>query len=202
MKKYIFYIRLLIYLVPRFNFSIHSVKEFCIKRINHKPEDYHARFLLGELYRSEGKNREAIDEYKKLMQYGFNNIKIMYGLAKASFNAQRYIESQEYFRKVLETNPNNKAAIDYLGRINVIRNEYREAISYFEKSLNLERDDSLILENVAYCYYKIGDYAKSYEAYRKAFNLNPNSELKKDMDLAKSALEISRNGLYKDESWK
>lgn len=189
MKKYIFYIKLLLFIVSRLKFSIDIVKEFCLRRISKNPKEYHARFLLAELCRSEGSNIDAIEEYKKLMEFGFNNAKIMYGLAMASFKEHRYIESQKYFKKVLETNLNDKVALDHLGRINTIKKRYREAIGYFEKSLKLDPNDALILENIAYCYYNIEDYAKAYEAYRIAFKFNPSSELKKNISSAKKALK-------------
>jgi len=190
MKKYVFYIRLLIYLIARLDFSINSVKAFCIKGIESDPGSYHARFLLAELERSEGNNKLAIEGYNTLLNYGFRNLKVLHGLAMASFKEQMYDESQEYFQIILKSEPNNKVVLDYLGRTKLAKNKHRKAIRYFEKSLRIEPRNPLILENIAYCYYNIGDYDKSYEAYRAAFELNPDSEhLKKYMNLAKSALE-------------
>lgn len=191
-KKYIFYIKLLIFLFIKLNFSVNSIKEFCIKRLKNSPTDYYARFLLAELFRSEGNNAEAIDQYNKLVTNGFRNAKVVYGLALSSFREQMYDESQSYFKSLLEMNFNNKVALDHLGRIDLIKNNCRKSIMYFERSLKLDPKDQLILTNIAYCYYEIGDYEKSYEAYQKAFELNPSSELEKDMNVAKQALERER----------
>ncbi len=190
MKRYIFYIKLLIYIVVRLNFSVNSVKAFCTKSIETDPGSYHARFLLAELERSEGNNKLAIERYNTLLDYGFRNLKVLHGLAMASFKEQMYDESQEYFQMILKSELYNKVALDHLGRINLVKNKYRNAIRCFEQSLRIEPRNPLVLENMAYCYYNIEDYDKSYEAYRVAFELNPNSEtLEKHMNLAKSALE-------------
>ena len=192
-KKYIFYIKLLIFLLFKLNFSVNFVKKFCIKRLRNSPNDYYARFLLAELFRSEGNNAEALDHYTKLVKNGFKNVKVVYGLALSTFKEQMYDESQNYFKNLLEMNFNNKVALDHLGRINLLKDDCIKSIMYFEQSLKFDAKDHLILTNIAYCYYKTGDYEKSYEAYLKAFELNPNSELEKDMNVAKQALERKRS---------
>jgi tetratricopeptide (TPR) repeat protein len=198
MQKYIFYIKLLTYLVGRLSFSVDSVKAFCTRGIKKDPGNYHTRFLLAELERSEGNNKLAIEGYKALLNYGFRNLNVLHGLAMASFKEQMYDESQKYFEMILESEPNDKAALDHLGRINLVKKEYREAIRCFEQSLRIDPRNPLVLENMAYCYYNIEDYHKSYEAYRAALELDPNSEhLEKYMNLAKSELEkygASRKG--------
>ena len=195
MKKYIFYLRLLIDLTVRLDFSVTSVKKFCSRTIEKNSTDYHARFLLAEMYRSENKNVDAIEQYNSLIKDGFENSKVIYGLAVASFKEEFYDESRKYFKKLLEINFNTKIALDHLGRINLINDNFREAIMYLQQSLKLEPRNPLILENVAYCYYSTGEYKKSYEAYQKAFELNPNAELQKHMDLAKSSLELQNNDI-------
>ena len=114
-------------------------------------------------------------------------MRLIYGIAIASFKEQKYDEAQGYFRMILGSNLKNKVALDHLGRIELLKKNYREAIIYFGQSLELEPKNSLILENIAYCYYMVDDYEKSYEYYRKAFEINPISEIKKHMNLAKAA---------------
>ncbi len=193
-KKFTFYVRLLFFLLTRLDFSSDSLKEFCRNRIRRNPSDYHARFLLAEFLRGDGKDLEAIDEYEVLIKRGYRNPRVIYGLAMAAFRGNLVEKSEAYFRALLEEDPSSKVALDHLGRINLIRRNYNESISCFEKSLQLQPDDPLILENLAYSYYNTGQFDKAYKAYEKACLLNPNAELEKNLALAKCALERENLG--------
>ena len=188
MEKYVFYAQLLMNLIFRLDFSITAVMQVCIKLKNRHPDKFHPRFLLAELYRSEGQNEAARMEYRQLIESGFVNEKVMFGLAKATLRDKLFDDAAEYFQRTLAINQRNKEAIDQLGRIYSEKGVWEEAIKYFEQSLHMDPNNALILENAAYCYYYLGAYQKSYDAYHAAYELTQREELLRDMNRAKSKL--------------
>jgi Flp pilus assembly protein TadD len=198
MDKLLFYLRLLIFVLTRIDFSAKSikdffdkrtdnVKDFCKRQLENDPTDYHSRLLLAGLYRSDRNYKEAITQYNELIIFGYKDSRVLYGLAMCLFGEKQYDKSKTYFNAILDEMPNSIVAINHLGRINTLKGNYSEAIEYYIHSIDLEKNDSQIWENLAYCYYNVQEFDKSYEAYRKAFELDPNPELEKNMDLAKAA---------------
>ena len=92
---------------------------------------------LGISLRKQWKFEEAVDVYKKGIDFapGWNEIRQSVGNVYADLG--RYDEALEEFKTALELSPSDAWACGKVGHIYQLLGQYEKAIEYFEKSLEL-----------------------------------------------------------------
>lgn len=88
---------------------------------------------------SEGRNKVAIDYYKKVFFVDDGDEMIFYNFAAALYNDGQFLKADSVLKKGLEINPDFEPILMYLGNIARAQNKPDEAIGYYERVIGANR---------------------------------------------------------------
>jgi tetratricopeptide (TPR) repeat protein len=93
----------------------------------------------GYLALSEGRNKDAVNFYKKVFSADSADEMIFYNFAAALYNDGQFLKADSVLKKGLELNPDFEPILMYLGNIARVNNRGEEAIRYFERVIGANR---------------------------------------------------------------
>jgi len=88
---------------------------------------------------TEGRNRDALNYYDKVIEVDDGDEMIFYNFAAALYNDGQYQKADSVLKKGLEINPDFEPILMYMGNIARIHNKPDEAISYYERVIATNR---------------------------------------------------------------
>jgi len=124
----------------------------------------------------EGRSKEAIDYFEKVLKIDDADEMIFYNFAAALYNDGQYQKADSVLHKGLEINPDFEPILMYLGNIARSQNKPQEAIRYYERLIKANR--------------------KYFEAYVGLSELLVNTDLMRARALLRTCLTMSPR--YKD----
>ncbi len=87
----------------------------------------------------EGKTKEAVDLYKKVLLVDDGDEMIFYNFAAALYNDGQFLKADSVLKKGLEINPDFEPILMYLGNIARVNDRQEEAIRYYEKVIGANK---------------------------------------------------------------
>lgn len=101
--------------------KIEKRKQNLIKAIEENPKDLDNHILLGKFYFINQFYKEALETYKKLLEYYPTNVVLLYNTAIA-YQADGQIESaKELYLKILKIDPQHKEAMRGIEKITTFK---------------------------------------------------------------------------------
>ena len=114
-----------------------DIKPPSLVRGDEKGWDKVVHLNLGFAYAIKGKTKEAIEEYKKALEYGPEDKDVHYNLAYLLAKRNRYKEAIEEYKKAIKGSPEDKEVYYNLAVIYAtIIKDQELADQYYQKSLN------------------------------------------------------------------
>lgn len=138
----------------------------CVVLKRNSKDDYAGYTAL-----TEGRNKDAIDFYKKVFQVDDGDAMNFYNFAAALYNDGQYQKADSVLKKGLELNPDFEPILMYLGNIARAQKKPDEAIRYYEKVIGVNR--------------------KYFEAYVELSELLTESDLKRARNLLMTCITMS-----------
>jgi tetratricopeptide (TPR) repeat protein len=129
---------------------------------------------LIEIFLTLGRNRDAADAAKRLLQLNPNNGKGYFNLGRAFWGLGNLESSVTNFRRVLQLNPNSMDA--YINLANVLRKlgKLDEAAHGLRHALSLSQGSAQAHFNLGLVLHDQGKIEEAIHSFRKALEINPN----------------------------
>lgn len=158
-----------------------EAKKELLEVIKVKKDNYHANFLLGNVYSLLNEKTKAIEFFKKSIELNPKNKVALYNLGVNLYDLNKLIESQKILEQSLELDPNYLNANLALAVNFEKQNNFEKAKIYFKKTLFIDND--FLLGNQLYGKFlmKIGEITKAqYYNYKYSgvFSLKDKKEKK------------------------
>ena len=130
---------------------------------------------LGDIYRAQGSNQEAINAYRKVLEIDPNNADVNYFLATSYHNLGDYNSQGAAAEQAIKGNTKFIAEAFYLaGDSNQKANNFDKAIENYERALNLKPDNAEIYNNLTDLYRRQNRFNDAIELTKKRLALFPN----------------------------
>ena len=140
--------------------------EFLNKGLELQPDSTESLVLLGNIYLSQGNNKEAAAVFKKLFEVTNGNAQILRRLAATLFEAKDFAETAGVLEELAKRADPDRLSQLLLGRSYLGMNRYSDAIRLFNEVLSRVPDDMEARFYLAEAYARTGrndDAVKIYE---------------------------------------
>ena len=132
-----------------------------------------ANFLLGDAYKKQKKNREAIVAYNKSLEKKTDLLDTYLQLADSYRAEAMYPEAIEVCKKGLQAFPANGLLFTNVAWYYSLAGKKDEAVQAALAAVKLQGDQSLPYTNLCRAYNETGDYVKAIAACNSALKLSP-----------------------------
>ncbi|MBU2567173.1 MAG: tetratricopeptide repeat protein [Elusimicrobia bacterium] len=134
-----------------------------------------AHYNLGNIYREGQSYEQAIDSYKKAIQYyplyskAYNNI----GLTCVDMGNPD--TGLEYIKQAINIDPKNAEAYNNLGNIYFLKGEYNQALEMYKQTININPKIVSAYNNIGSIYFVRKDYENAIRNYNLVLKSDPNN---------------------------
>ena len=134
-------------------------------------ENYVIWNKLGLTHKNMKKNKDAIEAFKKSLQYKQDFDEAWANLAKINFSKKNYDQAIQQYRHACQINTDNKDYWFEFGQCLLQKKLYSGAIKAFKKALLADRNFDEAWENLAEVYNKTGEKEKSKHAMSQNWSI-------------------------------
>ena len=128
---------------------------------NGKIEKEYALYLFkGSDYLINGKNQEAIKEFKSALEFKPDNRDLYYYIGVCNYSLEQYEAAIDYLKKAIELKPDSEIYY-YLGASHYSIGQHSQAIAYLQKVLETNPDDAEAYSIIGTSYYLLGESEKA-----------------------------------------
>ena len=138
------------------------------------PDCWMAHNNLGLLLKNQGRIKEAMEQYHKVIQINPNDCGTWNNLGVALAAQGRLDEAIENYRQAIQINPNSSDALNNLGNAFAAQGRFDEAIENFRQAIQINPNSSETLNNLGNALVAKGRFDEAIENYHKAIQINPN----------------------------
>lgn len=170
----------------------HALKEFK-KAVAFDPQNETAHTYMGNIYSSQGKNKEAIKAYKEVVKMQPLSVTALINLGNAYIQDKQYAESEKAFKKAAKMDPLNPVPDYTLGQQYLASDRLAEAEAQFKKVEKVSPRDGNVFYSLGAVYNKQGKFADAAKNLEKALTL------KKDFASANYELGVAYANLGQTE---
>ncbi len=146
----------------------------------HYPKEAKVYGILADLYLKMGKKKDALVQYKKVVQLGSNEFKNWIELLNLEYETQQYDSLVADTDNALELFPNQSSIWYYGGMGYYLKHNYTKAATYLEQAKKLSSSQVEIkimsLSLLGDTYNELKNYPKSDDAYEEVLKLDRNNE--------------------------
>ena len=135
-----------------------------------KTKNIHSKAIS---YYRQKKYEEAIQLWRKALEFDPQEVEIMYSLGLVFFELKKYQESIEYLEKVATYSPDHYKALMIIGTAYIKLRKFDLAKEYLQKSLEINPNNTLVYLNLGAIYSIQRDFEQGVEMFKKALDLNP-----------------------------
>ncbi|MCY3789508.1 MAG: tetratricopeptide repeat protein [Gemmatimonadetes bacterium] len=128
------------------------------------PDSARVRYSLAQLWAEQGQRREAIAEYRQLVQNPAWADEAGQRLADLLLEAGEVVEAEQLLRDLLERQPEARSALWSLGGLLFRAERYSESLVCFERLRALDQEDYRVYFLLAKLYGRTGREAEGLEA--------------------------------------
>lgn len=130
-----------------------------------------AYVLYGRIYKTEGKEAEALDYLNKAVNLDKDNAEAYIYLGEIYSNRGKIDSAISFLKEAVSKNPENFLGYKLLGKNYLRLERYDESIEMFEKALSIRKNDTAVLYNLASAYLKKEDYSRASDLAEKILEL-------------------------------
>ncbi len=149
-----------------------EAEEWLNESIKKYPSDLQDRLFLARLYIHDGKIKEAIELYKKIMVLTPNDEGVLLRLGFLYSRLNLFDEAEKTFNQALSLNKDSLFAHLYLARLAIQKKDMRQALNWYKKALKINWSVDLALE-LAEFYGMQKKYADVEHQYRLILKKHP-----------------------------
>jgi len=131
---------------------------------------------LGNVYRAQGKQDLALEQFQRAMQLDPRNADALDGLARVHENAGRFQDAKAEFVRAANLQPDSWDGYNALGMFYDRQGKYPQAIAAYQSARAITPDNATVLLNLAGAYEDQGDPASLHKAeglLRRSLALHP-----------------------------
>ncbi len=128
---------------------------------------------LGVCMASIGYHNDALNHFKKALDYISNDPTVFYNLGVLHQTLKDTKSAQNYFTKCLELSPTHVYALIRLGEVALLCNQQKQAITYFKQAITVNDKNSLPYRHLAKIVLQEGNKEKAREYLHQALLQNP-----------------------------
>ncbi len=140
-----------------FTYSFVGAAEVCFANARAlAPDDHRWPYLLGYLFKMEGRLPEAITALERARELAPEDLPSLLRLAKARLEQGEREAAGEIYARALELEPGSAPALDGLGRVAAASGDAEAAAGYFEKVLELQPFATSTHHALGLAYRKLG----------------------------------------------
>ena len=143
-----------------------------IKLISKYPNSYYAHKLLAQIYESEEKYEEAIDEYVKAIEINTKDYDSYYQIAFLLNKNSKQEEAEEMLEDLLAKKPEYYKASELLGTILYDQEKFKQAVSVYLEALKYNPTRYELYYGLGMTYTRLNDFQTAKEYYEKAAAIN------------------------------
>ena len=156
----------------------------------------------------QGKIKEALETYLKILPKQKNNSKLNYLIGVIYLQSKNFELAVNYFEKTINIDKNNLGAYNNLGASLQQLRRFEQAVKVYEKVLSFKPDFTDALNNLATCFANLKKYDQAISYFEKILKINKNNSVvynnlgniykelnqhKKSIENYNKALEINPN---------
>lgn len=146
----------------------------CAKRVlDLQPNHCEARINLGNVYLHQGRQEDAIAEYRQVIRTNPDNAVAQSNLGHILNDLGRTDDAIKSYREALRLNPNFAAAHNNLGNIFFNQGDFRQAIDHLSQAIRLAPSFADAHSNLGNVLAELGRMNEALSAYQKALECNP-----------------------------
>ena len=149
-----------------------------------------SHYLLACYYQDRGKNREAIEEFKKVLAIDPEHVKAINGLGVSFDLLGEYALANEFYKLALAKNPNLDYVKNNLGYSLILQKKVEEAIPALKEAVALNEREGLFHNNLGLAYARSGQFDLALKEFSSG-----GDEAKAHFNVAEVYFE---KGLYKE----
>jgi Tfp pilus assembly protein PilF len=158
-----------------------------IRSAKGNPESH---YLLACYYQDRGKNREAIEEFKKVLAIDPEYVKAINGLGVSFDLLGEYVLANEFYKLALAKNPNLDYVKNNWGYSLILQKKVEDAIPALKEAVALNVQESLFHNNLGLAYARSGQFDLALKEFSSG-----GDEAKAHFNIAEVYFE---KGLYKE----
>ena len=156
----------------------------------------------------QGKIKEALEIYLKILPEQKNNSKLNYLIGVIYLQSKKFELAIDFFEKTINLDKNNLGAYNNLGASLQQLRRFEQAVKVYEKVLSFKPDFTDALNNLATCFANLKKYDQAISYFEKILRINKNNSVvynnlgniykeinqhKKSIENYNKALEINPN---------
>lgn len=131
------------------------------------PEMKEAHYNLGVLLASQGRQSEALAEFR-IAEEGSKNSRFRVAVALAEYASGSRVSAQKKLRAVVDDEPKNSFALQSLANILAESKQVEEAQALYQRALDVDPNDARILYNLGVLREQKKDFSEARVFYRRA----------------------------------
>ena len=164
-----------------------AAKAILVKLVTKYPNSYYAHKLLAQIYESEEKYEEAIDEYVKAIEINTKDYDSYYQIAFLLNKNSKQEEAEEMLEDLLAKKPEYYKASELLGTILYDQEKFKQAVSVYLEALKYNPTRYEL-------YYELGERLTKLESYIPIIQIDVDSalEMAETMNEHKKELFLGR----------
>ncbi len=136
-----------------------------------QPDNIEVRMYLAQLYYSQEKNAQAIEQFQQILRIQPNNVDAQYLLGVLYHESQQEAKAKEAYRRVLVLNPKHDGALNSLSYILGTEGvSLNEALKMARQAIAIDPSNGAYYDTLGWVLFKKGMNAESLMALQKAEN--------------------------------
>ena len=147
--------------------------EACETSASLSPQLSEAQHCLGLVEESRGQYEQAIESYRRAIDYSPGNEDAHRALGSVLDKLERVDEAEAAYMRAIELRPGYWAGYARLGQFYNLRNDYQKAGDYYERALTLSPDNARVLFSLGLVFSNKGQYDRAIEFLERAIQLRP-----------------------------
>ncbi len=141
--------------------------------IKKHPKDPKSYDLYADYLESQGRNAEALENYKKAYQLKPDDSGVAFRLGNAYFERKLYREAIEFFKKAKESFSDDIEILKKLAECYSELGEYQNAIAEYKSIIKMIPKHVSSRIQIGNCYLKLKQYNKAESYYKQALKIEP-----------------------------
>ena len=144
--------------------------ELILKNFSHtEPENIQIYGYLGQLYYSQRKYDQAIEQFEKILLLEPDNADILYLLGSLYLDIKEEKKAMDLLRKSIQINPQQDGSLNSLAYTFAEKGEnLREAMDLVTRALEIDPDNGAYLDTLGWIYFQEEKYDKALEILKRA----------------------------------
>ena len=130
--------------------------------------------IIGAIYFKQGRKKNAINYYRKVLAIEPNAFESLYNLGVALNASHKYREGLTYLKKALVINPSSFNTHHTIGSCYKNLKDSSNALLSYTRALSIKPNQVSVLNNLGILYSQLGENKKSQECFEKVLTIQPN----------------------------